>query len=200
MAHEPDMLCVPRAERSMIAALEAAVGRPGTLLDVGCGDNSPILRFSRRPAFSVGVDLCRPWIEESRRRGVLDPFCGCGTTVAVASRMGRKWLGIDISPTAMRVIRRRLNRDKVYDFRIDGMPENEADLRKLQHYEFQNWLIDRINARHSPRKSGDMGIDGFSFFDMYPIQVKQVERVGRDTVDEFETAVLRDGEKKASSW
>ena len=127
---------------------------------------------------------------------VLDPFCGCGTTVAVAERMGRKWIGMDISPTAMRVIRRRMNRDHVYDFRIDGMPETADDLRKLEHFEFQNWVIDVLHGKHSPRKVGDMGIDGFSFFELDPIQVKQVERVGRETVDTFETAVRRAGNQK----
>jgi DNA modification methylase len=127
---------------------------------------------------------------------VLDPFCGCGTTVAVAARLQRKWIGMDISPTAMRVIRRRMHRDHYYDFRIDGMPESEDDLRKLEHFEFQNWVIDRVNGKHSSRKSGDMGIDGYSFFDLFPIQVKQVERVGREDVDKFETAVRRDGGNK----
>ena len=132
---------------------------------------------------------------------VLDPFCGCGTTVAVAARLRRNWIGMDISPTAMHVIRRRMHRDHCYDFRIDGMPETEDDLRRLEHFEFQNWVIDRVNGKHSPRKSGDMGIDGYSFFDLFPIQVKQTEKVGREKVDEFETAVRRDGgvAKKDSS-
>jgi DNA modification methylase len=127
---------------------------------------------------------------------ILDPFCGCGTTVAVASRMKRNWIGMDISPTAMRVIRRRLNSEHIYDFRIVGMPEAEADLRKLEHFEFQNWVIDRLLAKHSPRKTGDMGIDGYTFFDLYPIQVKQSEKVGREKIDEFQSAIRRDGSPK----
>lgn len=43
---------------------------------------------------------------------VLDPFCGCGTTIAVAQRLGRKWIGIDISPTAVRLTERRVERAK----------------------------------------------------------------------------------------
>ena len=58
----------------MIAALESAVGSADTLLDVGCGNNSPLSRFARRPAFSVGVDLYRPWLEESRRKGIHDEY------------------------------------------------------------------------------------------------------------------------------
>ena len=137
-------------------------------------------------------------IEASSNPGdiVLDPFCGCGTTISVASRLNRKWVGIDISPTAMRVVRRRLNRARIYDFRIDNLPETEADLKQLQHFEFQNWIIDVLHGTHAPRKSGDMGIDGYSFFERLPIQVKQVEKVGRETVDKFETAIRRDGKDK----
>lgn len=58
----------------MIAALEIAVGQPDTLLDVGCGNNSPILRFQRRPGWSVGVDLYRPWLDESRRKRIHDDY------------------------------------------------------------------------------------------------------------------------------
>jgi DNA modification methylase len=127
---------------------------------------------------------------------VLDPFCGCGTTVAVAERLKRRWIGMDISPTAMRVIRRRLHRTHVYDFRIDYMPETEADLRTLQHFEFQNWIIDTLHGTHAPRKSGDMGIDGYSFFERLPIQVKQQDKVGREVVDSFETAMRREHKSK----
>lgn len=58
----------------MIAALEQAVGAPARLLDVGCGNNSPLLRFSRRPDYAVGVDLHRPWLDESRRKGIHDEY------------------------------------------------------------------------------------------------------------------------------
>ncbi len=127
---------------------------------------------------------------------VLDPFCGCGTAVASASRLGRQWIGMDISPTAVRVIRRRLNRDHIYDFRVDGLPETEDELRALEHFEFQNWVIDVLHGKHSPRKTHDWGIDGYSFFELAPIQVKQIDRVGREDVDTFQTAIRRDGKNK----
>jgi DNA modification methylase len=49
-------------------------------------------------------------IEASSKKGdvVLDPFCGCGTTIAVAERLQRRWIGVDISPTAIEIMRRRL--------------------------------------------------------------------------------------------
>jgi hypothetical protein len=96
----------------------------------------------------------------------------------------------------MRVIRRRLNRARIYDFRIEGLPETEDDLRKLAHFEFQNWIIDVLHGKHSSRKTHDYGIDGYSFFDLSPLQVKRVDSVGRDEIDEFETAMRRDGKQK----
>lgn len=127
---------------------------------------------------------------------VLDPFCGCGTTLVVAERMRRRWVGIDISPTAVRIMRRRLNRQHAYDFDVVGLPETEDDLRELKPFEFQNWIIDALHGVHAPRKVGDMGIDGYSFFERLPIQVKQSDRVGRQVIDGFETAVRREGKHK----
>jgi hypothetical protein len=126
---------------------------------------------------------------------ILDPFCGCGTTLTVAERLKREWIGIDISPTAVRVMRTRLQRQGVYPI-VYGLPETEDDLRKLQHFEFQNWIIDVLHGTHAPRKSGDMGIDGYSFFERLPIQVKQSDSVGRNVIDNFETAIRRDGKDR----
>lgn len=123
---------------------------------------------------------------------VLDPFCGCGTTIAVAHQLGREWIGIDISPTAVNLMKRRMDKLGV-TAKAEGLPVTEADLKDLRPFEFQNWVIQRVLGTHSPRKSGDMGIDGYSFFEQLPIQVKQSERVGRNVVDNFETAVERSG-------
>ncbi len=124
---------------------------------------------------------------------VLDPFCGCGTTVAVAERLGRQWVGIDISPTAIEIMRRRLwNQARCVPVVFD-MPDSEEALRKLKPFEFQNWIINAINGTHSPRRTGDMGIDGYWWFTKEPVQVKQSESVGRNVVDNFETAIRREG-------
>ena len=77
-----------------------------------------------------------------------------------------------------------------------GLPVTVDDLRGLKPFEFQNWVIQRFWGTHSPRKSGDMGIDGYSFMVNDPIQVKQSEGVGRNVVDNFETAVEREGKTK----
>lgn len=127
---------------------------------------------------------------------VLDPFCGCGTTVAVAERMKRDWIGIDISPTAVGVMKRRIEKAGALDVKIEGLPVTIEDLKTLKPFGFQNWIIQRINGTHSPRKSGDMGIDGYSFMEQLPVQVKQSERVGRGVIDSFQTAVERSGKHK----
>jgi hypothetical protein len=124
---------------------------------------------------------------------VLDPFCGCGTTVAVAEQLGRQWIGIDISPTAVRLMKRRLERVGATGIRVDGLEQTVEGLRALKPFEFQNWVIQQVNGTHSPRKTGDMGVDGYSFMYHEPIQVKQSYSVGRKVVDEFETAIAREG-------
>lgn len=75
---------------------------------------------------------------------------------------------------------------------IIGLPVKIDDLKKLKWVEFQNWCVGSFgNATVNPKKVGDMGIDGFTFMNRDPIQVKQSEHVGRNVVDNFETAIKR---------
>lgn len=125
---------------------------------------------------------------------VLDAFCGCGTALAVAQNLGRRWIGIDISPSAISlIIRKRLSKIGVSETDIDiiGMPQKPEDLKRFKHYEFQYWVINEMHGSGSRRKVGDMGIDGFSFIEHHPIQVKQSEGIGRNVIDNFETALRR---------
>ena len=124
---------------------------------------------------------------------VLDAFCGCGTALAVAQQLGRRWIGIDISPSAIALIKNRLANLGISERDIDiiGMPQKVADLKKFKHYEFQYWVVNELHGEPSSQKTGDMGIDGFSLFNHYPIQVKQQDGVGRNVIDNFETALRR---------
>lgn len=126
---------------------------------------------------------------------VLDPFCGCGTTVVVAERLKRQWIGIDISATAVEIMRRRLLKHGA-TARIENAVQSVQDLKELKPFEFQNWVINAIYGTHSPRRVHDMGIDGYWFFTKDPVQVKQSERVGRNVVDNFETATRRAGHSR----
>jgi hypothetical protein len=76
---------------------------------------------------------------------------------------------------------------------VENIPTSEIDLRTLKPFEFQNWVMQQVSGTPSPKKSGDMGIDGLSFMYHEPIQVKQSESIGRNVVDNFETAVERSG-------
>ena len=143
---------------------------------------------------------------------ILDAFCGCGTTLEAAAKYKRRWIGIDMSPTACRVMAERLDkrlglRDGI-DFRLVDMPKTEDDLRRLPHREFENWAVIALGGIPNNVKVGDYGIDGRlyladiekarkgDFFETldrwYPIQVKQQERAGRPDIDNFETAMRRD--------
>jgi tRNA G10 N-methylase Trm11 len=147
------------------------------------------------------VALLERIVNASSRKNdiVLDPFCGCGTTLVAAHKLERKWIGIDVSPTACKLMKRRLR----HVFKIDAhLIRGEVDLnyvKKLPPFEFQNWVVvDKFSGKVSDKKSGDMGIDGFiaPIKGGYPIQVKQSEGVGRNVIDNFETAMRRVGKKK----
>ncbi len=122
---------------------------------------------------------------------VLDPFCGCGTTIAVAQRLQRKWIGIDVSPSVCKLMKNKVEKNGARGVEIIGLPVNINELKKLPPFEFQNWCIGALGGIVNPKKVGDMGIDGFTFMNRYPIQVKQTENVGRNVVDNFETAIQR---------
>jgi DNA modification methylase len=160
-------------------------------------------QLNREAAERIGYPTQKPEallekiIAASSRPGdiILDPFCGCGTAIAVAHRLDRAWLGIDISPTALGIMQRRLEKiGATVD--LEGLPVTEDDLRELRPFEFQNWVIQRINGTHSARKTNDLGIDGYSFMEQLPVQVKQSDHVGRVTVDNFEAAIERYGSSK----
>ena len=101
---------------------------------------------------------------------VLDPFCGCGTTVAVAERLKRRWIGIDITQAGIVVIKKRL-RDAFSDaiqYRVIGEPTSVPDAQALADtdpYQFQWWVLGLVEARPAEGKKGaDKGIDGRLYF------------------------------------
>jgi DNA modification methylase len=156
---------------------------------------------------------------------VLDAFCGCGTALVSAQNLGRKWIGIDISPTSCRVMANRLQEvckvREGEDFWVRDLPKTAEQLRAYPPFEFENWAVNALNTvvvnGHSignKAKVGDMGIDGRIYpasvekakragrdllgdIDAwFPVQVKQKDKVGRPEVDQFETAMRRQGREK----
>ncbi len=71
------------------------------------------------------------------------------------------------------------------------MPTSTEELKKFKPFDFQYWVVNELRGTPSQKKVGDMGIDGLSFYHHYPIQVKQSDSVGRNVVDNFETALRR---------
>lgn len=157
---------------------------------------------------------------------VLDAFCGCGTALIAAQMAKRQWIGIDISPTACRVMAKRLRKDCGLQederlwragrgFVVRDLPWNEDKLRKIPAFEFENWAVIALGGIPNKAKVGDMGIDGriypvsavpakrkgqvaeFDFMDVwYPVQVKQKDRAGRPDIDSFEAMMAREERMK----
>lgn len=112
-------------------------------------------------------------IKASSKEGdwVLDPFCGCGTTVAVAERLNRNWIGIDISMQSVNVIRERIrNHFPGIKINIDGIPmdyESAAALAEKDKFSFQDWAITLVGANPPSgvsKKGADRGVDGIILF------------------------------------
>jgi DNA modification methylase len=103
---------------------------------------------------------------------VLDPFCGCGTTVQVAQRLNRRWIGIDITHLAIGLIKKRLS--DAYGpeiksaYEVVGEPtdyQGAASLAAEDKYQFQWWALGQVGARPAEQKKGaDRGIDGRLYF------------------------------------
>jgi DNA modification methylase len=101
---------------------------------------------------------------------VLDPFCGCGTTIAAAQALGRHWVGIDITHLAINLIKTRL-KDSFSEsatFKVIGEPVSTQDAEQLAEsdpYQFQWWALGLVGARPVEQKKGaDHGIDGRIIF------------------------------------
>ena len=139
---------------------------------------------------------------------VLDPFCGCGTTISVAEKLKRKWIGIDITHLAISLMKHRLENTfgNAVNFKVAGEPvdiEGAEALAKQDPYQFQWWALGLIGARpyDSEKKRGaDRGIDGCIYFHDDPnmkktkqiiIQVKS-GHVNRGMIDALKGVVERE--------
>ena len=177
---------------------------PSALARLGYPTQKPVLLLDRLiECFSASDSI------------VLDAFCGCGTTLVSAQKNKRCWIGIDISPTACRVMARRLESEtgikEGTDFYVRDLPKTIEELRVYPPFEFQNWAINALGGVPSRTKVRDSGIDGklypiedikkektegldlFGDIDRYiPIQVKRTDQVGRPDIDNFKSAIVRD--------
>lgn len=118
---------------------------------------------------------------------VLDAFCGCGTAVVAAQKLKRQWIGIDISPTACRVIAKRLRVDTGLQenealwkagrgFVVRDLPWTEEQLQRIPPFEFENWAVIALGGIPNKAQVGDMGIDGR----IYPVEAAPTRQQVRE--------------------
>jgi len=127
---------------------------------------------------------------------VLDPFVGGGTTVDVANRLNRKWIGIDQSVMAIKVTEMRLKKRKnemfYQPFEVEIPTYNYDNLLKMDGKVAEIKIVEAFDAIPNLKEGKDYGIDGHTHYGT-PIQVKKWKKpVGRVTLDEFLTAISRD--------
>ena len=98
---------------------------------------------------------------------VLDPFCGCGTTIHAAQLLGRQWIGVDVCVNACKVIERRMRDNLLWsqDVEFVGMPTTADDahvLADMDKFRFERWAAALVDGMEPNRKQrGDHGIDGW---------------------------------------
>jgi len=103
---------------------------------------------------------------------VLDPFCGCGTSIYAAHELKRNWIGCDIAMLSVHLVTKTLEQryglQENVDYIIDGVPVSEEqaiDLFKHDPFQFQHWVIERIGGFCNNKKRADKGIDGRIYFE-----------------------------------
>jgi site-specific DNA-methyltransferase (adenine-specific) len=141
---------------------------------------------------------------------VLDPFCGCGTTVHAAQKLGRSWIGIDVTHLAVGLIEKRLREAfSGIDFKTHGVPQDMDGARNLAargredknyYFEFEKWALSLINAQpgNLSKKGADKGIDGNLYFGAKHegraiVSVKAGDNVGVAMIRDLRGVIEREG-------
>jgi hypothetical protein len=128
---------------------------------------------------------------------VLDPFVGGGTTIAVADKFNRGWIGIDQSVQAIKVTELRLDKQRnlFSGSRIVLLHKYDYDtLRYKNAFEFENWIVQQFGGVSNTKQRNDFGLDG-KMPDNTPIQVKRSDNIGRNVIDNFFAAIQRSDKK-----
>jgi len=96
---------------------------------------------------------------------VLDPFCGCGTAVDAAQKLGRRWIGIDVTHIAIGMIEDRMRSGYPgIEFETIGVPRDLASAERLaaeDKHQFQQWACWHVGGYPRDKKGGDKGVDGW---------------------------------------
>jgi len=132
-------------------------------------------------------------LSSSENEIVFDPFVGGGTTIAIAEKLNRKWIGVDQSVQAVKVTEFRLSSDRnlfSHPFVVQLYKYDYDTLFNRNAFEFETWIIDQFGGIANTKQKGDLGIDGKTRENI-PIQVKQSENIGRNVIDNFNSAIKR---------
>ena len=124
---------------------------------------------------------------------ILDPFVGGGTTIAVADKLNRNWIGIDQSVQAIKVTEFRLNKQQSLfskPFTVQLHKYDYDTLRYKDAFEFETWIVGHFGGLSNSRQRGDLGLDGRTR-ENQPIQVKRSDNIGRNVIDNFKSACER---------
>ncbi len=139
-----------------------------------------IFRFNSQAKERLGYPTQKPEalleriIQASSNEGdlVLDPFCGCGTTIVAAERLKRRWIGIDITHLAIALMQIRLQHSFDYElspYEVLGTPkdvESARALAALSRHQFEWWAVSLVGTRpaQDKKKGADSGVDGVGYF------------------------------------
>ena len=111
---------------------------------------------------------------------VLDPFCGCGTTIDSAIRLDRRWIGIDVTYIAVDLIRKRIlhthGEDIEGTYEVRGIPRDLGGAYALfsqSPFDFERWAVSLVHAQPNEKQVGDRGFDGVARF---PLDAKGVRK------------------------
>ena len=140
---------------------------------------------------------------------VLDPFCGCGTTIDAAQKLGRRWIGIDVTHLAIGLIEKRLTEgyDGEAEWETIGVPEDLASAQKLaadDPHQFQSWITLKLGGYPwmGGKKGGDKGVDGYFYYvgeggktETGVISVKAGQNVNPGMVRDLGRVMARDGHR-----
>jgi len=128
---------------------------------------------------------------------VLDPFMGGGTTIAVANKLNRKWIGIDQSVAAVKVTEMRLNNQQELfspPFTVQLHKYDYDTLRNSNAFAFESWIIQQFGGVSNTKQRNDYGLDG-KMPDDTPIQAKRSDGIGRNVIDNFKSAIERNDKR-----
>ena len=140
---------------------------------------------------------------------ILDPFCGCATTLEAAHELGREWIGIDIAIHAIKRVAKARLEDRLglvedEDFTISGVPnsfDSALDLWTRDKYHFQKWAVEQVDGFVTTKRSADGGIDGRIYFPLTTeapdlesmvVEVKGGRNVGIGVLRELRGVLERD--------